>query len=98
LAGGANGCGDRAPDQSGTNRTISIGELAELAIGLCNQRTGRTAHIVTDAARIRPDTSEVLRLRSNYALARQIIGWEPQVTLEAGLVQTIDFIARTGAF
>ncbi len=77
----------------GTNRTISIGELAEMAIRLCNARTGRDAHIVTDAQRVRPENSEVLRLRSNNALARELIGWEPQVTLEDGLSKTIDWIA-----
>jgi NAD dependent epimerase/dehydratase len=81
------------PVNLGTNRTISIGDLAELAIRLCNQRTGREAHIVTDAQRIRPENSEVLRLRSDNALAKAIMGWEPQVSLEAGVQQTIDWIA-----
>jgi nucleoside-diphosphate-sugar epimerase len=77
----------------GTNETISIGDLAEMAIRLCNQRTGREARIVTDAERIRPENSEVLRLRSNNALAKELMGWEPQITLEQGLSKTIDWIA-----
>lgn len=81
------------PLNLGTNRSITIGALAELAIALCAQRTGRRAQIVSDAARVRPANSEVRRLRADYSLARTLIGWEPTVTLEAGLAQTIDFIA-----
>jgi NAD dependent epimerase/dehydratase len=81
------------PVNLGTNRTISIGDLAELAIRLCNRRTGKQVQIVTDAQRVRPDTSEVLRLRSNNGLAKDLMGWEPQVSLEEGLQKTIDWIA-----
>jgi NAD dependent epimerase/dehydratase len=77
------------PVNLGTGHSISIGELAEKAI----QLTGRDVPIVTDAQRIRPEKSEVLRLRSDYALARELTGWEPQVTLEQGLQHTIDWIA-----
>ncbi len=82
------------PVNLGTGQTISIGDLAELAIRLCNERTGRAARIVTDAQRIRPESSEVLRLRSDNTLARDLMGWQPQVTLEAGLNHTIDWIAQ----
>ncbi len=78
----------------GTGHTISIGELAELAIQLCSARTGRTPRIVTDSQRIRPQNSEVLRLRSNNTLAKTVMGWEPLVSLEEGLNRTIDWIAH----
>ncbi|MBI5957621.1 MAG: NAD-dependent dehydratase, partial [Chloroflexi bacterium] len=68
---------------------ITIGELAELAIRL----TGRDVPIVTDAERLRPETSEVKRLRSDNALAKALMGWEPQVSLEDGLRKTIAWIA-----
>lgn len=82
------------PVNLGTNKTISIGELAETALRLCNARTGHETRIVTDAQRLRPEQSEVLRLRSNNALAKHLMRWEPQVTLEQGLGLTVDWIAE----
>jgi NAD dependent epimerase/dehydratase len=73
------------PVNLGTNASITIGDLAELAIRLCRARTGREVTIVTDQQRV--------RLRSNNALAKELMGWAPQVSLEAGLQHTIDWIA-----
>jgi NAD dependent epimerase/dehydratase len=72
----------------GTNRTISIGELAELVLLLIE----RNLEIVTDEQRIRPEKSEVLRLQSNNTLAKNLMGWKPLLTLEAGLQKTIDWV------
>ncbi len=77
------------PVNLGTGRSITIGELAELAIRL----TGRSVRLVTDAQRIRPEKSEVTRLRSDNSLAKALMGWEPVVSLEEGLQRTIDWIA-----
>ncbi len=74
----------------GTGQTISIGELARRIIALI----GRDVPIVSDAQRVRPAKSEVLRLRSNNALARELIGWQPLVSLDEGLQRTIDWIAE----
>ncbi|MCZ2098989.1 MAG: SDR family NAD(P)-dependent oxidoreductase [Anaerolineae bacterium] len=72
----------------GTGQSITIGELAERAIRL----TGRDVPIVADAQRVRPETSEVLRLRSDNRLARALIGWTPQVSLDEGLRLTIEWV------
>ncbi len=74
----------------GTGQTISIGELARRIIALI----GRDVPIVSDAQRVRPAKSEVLRLRSNNALARELIGWQPLISLDEGLQRTIDWIAE----
>lgn len=76
------------PVNLGTGRSITIGDLARLAIRLA----GREVPLVSDAARVRPETSEVLRLRADNSLARDLIGWQPQVTLEEGLRQTIAWV------
>ena len=77
------------PVNLGTNRSITIGDLAHLAI----QLIGRDVAIVTDAQRIRPESSEVLRLRSDNTLARELMGWVPEVSLEEGLRRTIAWIS-----
>lgn len=72
----------------GTGREISIGELAAKVI----QKTGSAAKIGIDPARLRPQASEVLRLLSDNSLARDRLGWSPQVSLDEGLDHTIDWI------
>ena len=72
----------------GSGREISIRELVDL-IG---RLTGRHPRIEVDQERERPENSEVERLIANASLARQTTGWEPRVSLEDGLQQTIGFI------
>jgi dTDP-glucose 4,6-dehydratase len=76
------------PINLGTGQSITIGELAEMAIKL----TGRDVRLVTDEQRFRPENSEVTRLRSNNRQAKAVMGWEPQISLEEGLSKTIDWI------
>jgi nucleoside-diphosphate-sugar epimerase len=54
---------------------------------------GKPAKIVVDPTRLRPAKSEVQRLLADNTLARERLGWEPVVPLEAGLGKTIDWIA-----
>jgi nucleoside-diphosphate-sugar epimerase len=77
------------PTNLGTGRSITIGDLARLAI----QLTGRDVELVADARRLRPQKSEVARLRASNQQAKDLMGWEPQVSLEEGLQKTIDWIA-----
>jgi nucleoside-diphosphate-sugar epimerase len=42
---------------------------------------------------MRPEKSEVLRLHSSNKLARELLGWQPGVSLDEGLRRTIDWIA-----
>jgi dTDP-glucose 4,6-dehydratase len=72
----------------GTGEDVSIGELANMVI----EMTGRPIKIKTDTSRIRPEKSEVMRLLSDNALARECLGWEPRFSLEAGIVDTIGWI------
>ena len=76
------------PVNLGTNHTISIGDLARLAIKLI----GRDVELTTDQQRLRPEKSEVLRLKSNNALAKELMNWEPLLSLEEGLQATIDWM------
>jgi NAD dependent epimerase/dehydratase len=72
----------------GSGEEIRIGELAQEIIDIVN----KPIEIVVDAARLRPEKSEVQRLRSDNQLARKHLGWEPRVNLKEGLSETIDWI------
>jgi dTDP-glucose 4,6-dehydratase len=72
----------------GTGTDITIGKLAEKIV----HRVGTQAKIEVDPQRLRPEKSEVLRLLSHNALARERIGWSPTVSLDEGLDKTINWI------
>jgi dTDP-glucose 4,6-dehydratase len=78
----------------GTQREISIGELARL-IG---KRMGRRLEIVTESKRRRPNASEVGRLLASNQRARSLLRWRPEVTLEQGLDQAIDWYRTHAGF
>ncbi|WP_275432091.1 MULTISPECIES: GDP-mannose 4,6-dehydratase [unclassified Streptomyces] len=73
----------------GAGEEISIGDLARALI----TASGRDAEVVVDPARLRPSGSEVQRLLSDNARAREWAGWKPQVSLHEGLTRTSDWIA-----
>ncbi len=75
--------------QLGTGHDVSIGDLAHAVFAAL----GREPRIRHDAARVRPDASEVMRLLASGELARERLGWKPQFDLEAGLARTIDWFS-----
>ena len=74
--------------QLGTGGSVTIAELFSLAC----QVLGVDAHPVLDAARLRPERSEVLILRSDPTLAREALGWAAATALEDGLRATIGWM------
>jgi nucleoside-diphosphate-sugar epimerase len=76
--------------QLGTGSDVSIGELVELV----GELLGRELPVETEEARVRPAKSEVQRLISDPALARELTAWEPTVGLREGLVRTIEWIEQ----
>jgi dTDP-glucose 4,6-dehydratase len=58
----------------GSNHETAVGEVAALIGTLM----GADVRIETDDVRVRPQKSEVGRLRADNAKARQLLGWEPQ--------------------
>ena len=74
----------------GTGDSVSIGELAEKII----QKVGNSVKVEVDASRLRPQKSEVMRLLSNNSLARERLGWSPNVNLDQGLDKTIAWIKK----
>lgn len=76
--------------QLGTGTSPSIGEIFEAAC----RALGKQATVELDASRMRPDASEVLVLESDPARAKQLLGWTPIVTLEAGLLRTAEWMSQ----
>ena len=72
----------------GTGVAVSIGELAAAIV----EKTKTSAQIEIDPQRLRPQKSEVQRLLSDNALARERLGWSPSISLADGLDRTIDWI------
>jgi dTDP-glucose 4,6-dehydratase len=74
----------------GTGEEIRIGDLANLII----QKVGRPVKLEIESQRLRPKQSEVFRLLSNNMLARETLGWQPQVSFDQGLDLTIEWIKQ----
>jgi dTDP-glucose 4,6-dehydratase len=74
----------------GLGEDVSIGDLAREVIDL----THSSAQIELDAQRLRPEKSEVQRLVADNRLARQRLGWQPELRLRQGLSQTIAWMRQ----
>ncbi len=74
----------------GSNFEISMGDLAQRISSLLN----KDIEIVQDSSRVRPLKSEVKRLWCDNAKAKRLLGWEPQVSLDEGLKETIEWISE----
>lgn len=73
----------------GNDNTIRIGDLVEKIFGII----GRTPQVIVDAQRVRPDKSEVMKLWASNKKAKELIGWEPRVSLDEGLRRTVEWIS-----
>jgi NAD dependent epimerase/dehydratase len=73
----------------GTGGDVSVGQLVDLVAVIA----GRKFEVIEDPQRIRPTRSEIPRLVCNYALAEELLGWEPRHSLEEGLRATFAWIS-----
>ena len=71
----------------GSGTEISIDKLANLIIDIM----GVDARVVSDEHRVRPENSEVERLVCDSGILRQLTGWKPEITINEGLVKTIEW-------
>jgi NAD dependent epimerase/dehydratase len=72
----------------GSGQEITIGDL----VHCIHRLVGRDVTLETEAQRVRPVGSEVARLLSDNQKARRLMGWQPCVSLEDGLRETIEWI------
>lgn len=68
-----------------TGKEHSIGDVAKILVSLLNPN----ARIIADEQRLRPEASEVFRLKGDNTLMTTLTHWRPQHELEAGLIETI---------
>ena len=73
----------------GNNATITIGELCKKIFLIL----GKHPKIITESKRVRPEKSEVLKLQAAYGKATQMLAWQPEVSLNECLRQTITWIS-----
>ena len=74
----------------GSNMEVSIGELAKEISAI----VGKKANIIEDKQRVRPEKSEVERLRADAHKAEQSLGWKPKVSLHEGLKTTVEWMKK----
>jgi GDP-D-mannose 3',5'-epimerase len=76
----------RRPLNLGTDRMVTINELAEIVIAISGKQ-GLTLHHVDGPQGVRGRNSDNTRLR-------EVLGWEPQISLEEGLEPTYRWIEK----
>ena len=74
----------------GSNQEISVGDLAREIISIM----GVKASVACDEQRLRPQGSEVFRLRCNNRKLKEASGFEPRVSLREGLTRTIQWFCH----
>lgn len=73
-----------------TGSDVSIGDLAQSVISM----TPGNKQIETDPSRVRPGASEVMQLLGDARRALDLTGWQAEVTLDQGIVKTIEWARR----
>jgi GDP-D-mannose 3', 5'-epimerase len=76
----------REPINLGQDRMISINELVDIVAKIAGKRIGKR-YDITKPQGVRGRNSDNTRLR-------EILKWEPQVSLEDGLSRTYEWIAK----
>lgn len=72
----------------GSNTEISVGDLASEIASIM----GSPIRVICDKQRLRPEKSEVFRLRCDNRKLKEASGFEPRVGLREGLTRTIEWL------
>jgi dTDP-glucose 4,6-dehydratase len=78
--------------QIGTGRGVTVGAMVEMV----GEYLGKSLRVVSAEERKRPAKSEVEALVCSPALAKELMGWEPTVTLEEGLGRVVEWLRAEG--
>ena len=74
----------------GVGKGVTIGDLVD-RIG---KLMGKNFTVQQQDQRVRPQNSEVMKLISDNSKAKELMDWQPQVSLDEGLQQTIEFVEK----
>ncbi len=74
--------------QLGSGRADSIADL----VGIISKICGVDLKVEEEPARKRPPSSEVMVLQSDPSLARELLGWQAETSLEDGLRRTAEWM------
>ncbi len=78
------------PIHIGTGREASVAEVVQI-VGTI---VGKQLSVQEEERRERPPASEVDRLLASNQRAKEILSWEPRVSLETGLERTVEWFRR----
>ena len=73
---------------AGSNHEITIGDTVKKIIKII----GKDVKILCDDERLRPKNSEVNRLWADNTKIKELTGWKPNYTIDAGLEATVEWI------
>jgi NAD dependent epimerase/dehydratase len=89
----------RAATVAAIGQTFNLGSGQEITVGglveLVGEILGKQLQVEHDPRRDRPEASEVDRLVSDNTRAREVLGWEPTVSLRDGVSRTVEWIGAT---
>jgi len=74
----------------GSENEMSMADLANMLIEI----VGANARVISEEQRIRPKESEVERLVCNNNLIKELTEWEPEISLEEGLLRTVKWFRK----
>jgi dTDP-glucose 4,6-dehydratase len=74
----------------GSGNGISIGDLADTIVSIVN----REVEVLFDATRIRLKTPAIDQMVADATKAKELLGWSPRTSLNAGLEKTIEWFAE----
>jgi dTDP-glucose 4,6-dehydratase len=98
VADTARGFAAVAASDAAVGEVVNVGSGKEVSIREIVQKvgeiTGRELIALGDEQRMRPAKSEVSRLLSDSTRARNLAGWQAEVSLEKGLRLTTDWISK----
>lgn len=87
-----------AENDNSIGEVINIGMNSEISIknltGLIAKIINIEVEIVEESERIRPEKSEVERLRTDIEKANKLLNWTPKYSLEDGLKETTTWFSR----
>jgi len=69
-----------------TGKGMTLNELADLIIRLCNSKSSKQY--------LPPRKGDIMRFVGSYKKAKEILGWEPKVSIEEGLKKEIEWVKK----